>query len=85
MTTQAVGGSAIVAVKPLLNVLLEIVVERPAGADGPRVAISPGVRLGWNLGDTQLVAGAAIPVERGVSSDVSVLGYLSWELPFRRR
>jgi len=46
--------------------------------------LSPGFRLGWNLGDRQLVVGAAVPLTRfeGETS-VAILTYFSYELPFR--
>jgi hypothetical protein len=68
----------------MFNALCEVMVDRPIGTSDARVTISPGVRFGWNFGAKQLVLGAAVPVERGESDDVSVLGYVSYELPFGR-
>jgi hypothetical protein len=48
--------------------------------------VSPGVRAGFNLGDHQLVVGAAVPM--GLLNDYDTqdfIAYISWELPFMRR
>jgi hypothetical protein len=48
------------------------------------VTLSPGFRRAWNLGEKQIVFGLALPVTRsGGSSEVSVLSYFAYELPFR--
>ena len=86
------AGSAILRVKPMVNLMLESVVlfeERIVGrattARDTTVILSPGTRFGWNLGDHQLVLGAAVPFEHGSGETTSgVFGYASWELPFRR-
>jgi hypothetical protein len=45
----------------------------------------PGMRTGWNAGDSQIVLGIGIPTTfSDDTADVSVFGYLSYELPFRR-
>jgi len=83
-----VAGSAILAVAPMFNVMLEAVVQSAPGLeDGEREivrTISPGLRAGWNFGDRQLVAGFAVPITRGAERDIALLGYLSYELPFKR-
>jgi DtxR family Mn-dependent transcriptional regulator len=87
-----VAGSGIYRVMPMFNVMLESVVEfeQFPNPDGTRsretiFTLSPGARGGWNLGDAQLVLGAAVPVT-WIDSDASagILLYLSYELPFRR-
>lgn len=85
-TTPFFGGSAIVAVTPMVNLMLETVVESAPGIGGRDVTriVSPGMRIGWNIGDQQVVAGIAIPVTRGADRDTAVLGYFSYELPFRK-
>jgi hypothetical protein len=76
--TPHVAASAIWRARPMLNLMLETMVQRKAG-----VTVSPGARVGLNLGDSQVVVGVAAPV---VWSDGSALlsgfGYLSYELPF---
>ena len=84
------AGSAIYRVRQMFNVMLESVVEwreeivAPSLTDrGTVFVLSPGARGGWNLGDRQLVLGAALPVTRtGGETSVGVFGYLSYELPF---
>jgi hypothetical protein len=81
-----VAGSAIVAVAPMFNVMFETLVLTASEAE-QRDAVwifSPGCRTGWNFGAHQLVAGVAVPVTRGAERDVAALGYLSYELPFRK-
>jgi hypothetical protein len=86
------AGSAILRVKPMLNLMFESVVlfeERIVGrattARDTTVILSPGTRFGWNLGDHQLVLGAAVPFEHGSGETTAgIFGYASWELPFRR-
>ena len=60
---------------------------RVNGTKGREVVftLSHGARGGWNLGDHQLILGAAVPVT-WVASDASasVLLYASYELPFLR-
>ncbi len=84
--TPFVGGSAIVAVTPMFNLMLEslVVWERVADLHETSVTLAPGFRAGWNRGDRQIVIGVAVPVTRGDRRDASVLGYLSYELPFVR-
>ena len=92
LETPRLSGSAIYRVKPMFNLMLESVLdfeEFPSGDGGTDRAtvftLSPGARGGWNIGDRQLIVGAAIPIffaEGG--SDAGMLLYLSYELPFRR-
>jgi len=92
LVTPHVAGSGILRVRPMFNVMLESVLEfeqfaRVNGTKGREVVftLSPGARGGWNLGDHQLILGAAVPVT-WVASDASasVLLYASYELPFVR-
>jgi hypothetical protein len=47
--------------------------------------LSPGARGGWNIGDHQLIVGAAIPITwTEGSTDTGAFFYLSYELPFKR-
>lgn len=86
-TTPYVAGSAVVAIRPMFNFLLEAVNEwQPGEAGRERVTtISPGIRFGWNTAaDTQLVIGVGAPITRGAVRDHGILLYLSYELPFTR-
>jgi DtxR family transcriptional regulator, Mn-dependent transcriptional regulator len=90
--TPHVGASAIWRARPLVHVMLEAVYESEEAVAGPEdtrripvLILAPGLRVGRNLGDHQLVLGAALPVTvRDGESDGGVLLYLSYELPFRR-
>ncbi len=85
-----IAGSAIYRLRPMFNVMLESVVDWRDDVVGPSTTerdtvfiISPGARGGWNIGDKQLVLGAALPITR-LRGDtfVGVFGYFSYELPF---
>jgi len=86
------AASAIVAVRPMLNLMLEMIAESEQAVIGPDstgrsavFTISPGARVGWNVGDAQLVLGLAAPLTRqDGETDAGVLGYFSYELPFTR-
>jgi hypothetical protein len=85
--TPFLAGSAIAAVSPMFNVMFEALVQSAPGQGDEREVIrifSPGFRAGWNLGDTQLVAGFAVPITRGADRNTAVLGYVSYELPFKK-
>jgi outer membrane putative beta-barrel porin/alpha-amylase len=78
--TPHIGGSGIWRVAPLLNLMLEAIVEIDESA-----TLSPGFRRGWNIGDHQLVIGAALPLTREAGeTTAALLTYISYELPFRR-
>jgi hypothetical protein len=77
--TPQIGGSAIWRVTPMFNLMLEALADL-----AEEMTISPGFRRGWNFGNRQLVVGAALPVTRtSGTTDVAVLTYFSYELPFR--
>jgi hypothetical protein len=85
--TPHLAASAIWRARPMVHVMMETLFEAEEDPDGRRslVTLSPGVRIGRNIGDRQLVVGAALPVT--VSPDASegaILLYFSYELPFRR-
>ena len=87
-----VGASAIYRLRPMFNLMFESVVEFPqfpslaGGTERETVfTVSPGARGGWNIGDHQLILGAAIPVVITADhSDTGLLLYLSYELPFKK-
>jgi len=93
LTTPHISGSGIYRLRPMFNLMVESVLafEQFADSDGSKArdtvfTLSPGARGGWNLGDHQLILGAAVPIT-WVASDSSagVLLYLSYELPFGRQ
>jgi hypothetical protein len=78
--TPHLGASGIWRAAPMLNLMLEAVVELTES-----VTVSPGFRCGWNFGAHQLVLGAALPVTRqDGATTAALLAYFSYELPFRR-
>lgn len=90
--TPHLAGSAILRIRPLLNLMLESVLEFPETTDPlgglgreTVLTLSPGVRGGWDMGDRQLIVGVAVPVTfANDDHDTGIFGYLSYELPFRQ-
>jgi DtxR family Mn-dependent transcriptional regulator len=89
------AGSGIYRLRPMVHVMMESVLlssETGSPYDNKRdtlFTLSPGLRAGWNLGDHQLVLGAAVPVTwtrsfGSTARDTGSLLYLSYELPFKR-
>ena len=84
------GGQSLVwLVHPRFNVLTEVVWSSndvKAGGVTDRtqqLTVSPGVRYGIDLGETQVVLGAALPLGVGPSAgDRAFFAYLSVELPY---
>jgi DtxR family Mn-dependent transcriptional regulator len=85
------AGSGVYRVRQMFNLMLESVLAFEELADeglsvrGTVCTISPGARGGWNLGDRQLVLGAAMPII-WVDGDreLGLLLYISYELPFKK-
>ena len=74
-----IAGSGIWRVTPMFNLMLEAVAELDAST-----TVSPGFRRGWNVGDRQVVVGAAVPLTRADGeTTAALLTYFSYELPFR--
>ena len=92
LMTPHLAASGIYRLRPLLHVMLESVLEFEQSADASGAkrratvfTLSPGGRGGWNLGDHQLILGAAVPITWVESeSSAGLLFYLSYELPFGR-
>jgi DtxR family Mn-dependent transcriptional regulator len=89
LTSPFIGGSAIYRLRPMFYLMMESVLLfeeaiLDAGTTRDRVfTLSPGVRGGWNLGDQQLVLGAAMPITWNGGTSTGALVYASYELPFR--
>ncbi|NOT28785.1 MAG: metal-dependent transcriptional regulator [Acidobacteria bacterium] len=90
--TPHLALSGIWRLKPLLNVMLESVLEFEhfvdAGAKRRETifTLSPGVRTGWGTGIPQTIVGLAMPVTiTGGETSAGVFGYFSYELAFRRQ
>ena len=92
LVTPHLAASGIYRVRPMFNLMLESVLEFAQFADAAGgkeretiFTLSPGARGGWNLGDQQLIVGAAVPITWAASdSEASLFLYLSYELPFRK-
>jgi len=84
-----VAGSAIVAVRPMFNLMLETYVESDLLDSGSRrttTTIIAGFRTGWNVHPQhQVVVGFGVPVTTGAHHQKAALVYLSYELPFSRK
>jgi hypothetical protein len=78
LLTPHAGASAIWRARPMVNLMLETMIQRNNG-----FTVSPGARFGWNRGEAQVVVGVAAPVVwLNGSARLSGFGYLSYELPF---
>jgi hypothetical protein len=78
--TPHVAGSGTWRVAPMINLMLEGVVDFDES-----FTLAPGIRGGWNFGDRQLVIGAAVPLTRADGgTTAAILTYVSYELPFSR-
>ncbi|MBI3048845.1 MAG: metal-dependent transcriptional regulator [Acidobacteria bacterium] len=86
-----VAVSGIWQLRPMLNLMLESVVEWEETIDAGTArreavfTLAPGLRTGWNLGEAQAIVGLGIPASfAGGATDIGVFGYFSYELPFTR-
>jgi hypothetical protein len=90
LTSPFVAGSAIYRVKPMFNLMLESVITWQDAVAGPGqtstsaiTILSPGFRTGWNIGDAQVIVGAALPFTfSGGTTETGVFTYFSYEAPF---
>ena len=89
--SPSLAGSGIYRLGQMFNLMLEGVVlfnELPGVNDTSRettFTLSPGARGGWNLGDQQLILGAAMPITWvNGGAKTGLLVYLSYELPFKK-
>jgi hypothetical protein len=91
LTSPTYAASIIWNTRQYLNLMLESVLTMQDAVTGPqetsrqRVAtISPGLRGGWTLGDTQIILGTAVPITftEDEQRDTAFLVYFSYELPF---
>ena len=92
LVSPHLAASGIYRVRPMFNLMVEGVLEFqefPSGGSATErvtsFTLSPGARGGWNVGNRQLILGAALPIIfANGESETGVLVYLSYELPFRR-
>jgi hypothetical protein len=86
------AGSVIWRATPMFYPMIETTMEFEPSVDADArvthervLTISPGFRRGWDVGDAQVVVGAAVPFTRqGGETTRALLTYFSYELPFRR-
>jgi hypothetical protein len=80
-----VAGSVIHRTAEMMHLMLESVFRADEYGDGLNsLILSPGVRVGRNFGDKQLVAGLAVPLGMlDLDDRKALLLYLSYELPFK--
>ena len=93
LTSPQLAGSMIWRVRPMVNAMLEAVALsaesiEPLGGSlrATLLTLSPGVRFGWNVGEKQVVGGFAAPVtwnRADHDSNVALIAYFSYELPFK--
>jgi hypothetical protein len=87
------AASGIYRLRPMVNLMLESVLKfDEVTGEGTQTAretsfiLSPGIRGGWNVGDQQIILGAAVPVTWiDGGTETGVLVYLSYELPFKKQ
>ena len=87
LVTPHVSGSLIWRARPMVHPMLEAVFrsEDSPGGRASLFTLSPGVRVGTNFADHQMVMGVALPVTFDTDgSRAAVLLYFSYELPFKR-
>jgi len=93
--TPRVAGSAIWRVRPMVNLMFESVVawnEVPDLPDTSRrtsTTLLPGLRTGWNHGESQGVVGVGVPITilgagegEESTTHAALFLYFSYELPF---
>jgi DtxR family Mn-dependent transcriptional regulator len=92
LLTPHVALSGIWRLRPMFHLMMESAIEweesivEAIEQRDALVTLSPGFRTGWNTGDAQTIIGLALPIEfGGGTTDVSVFGYFSYELPFLKR
>jgi DtxR family Mn-dependent transcriptional regulator len=84
------AASGIYRLKPMLNLMLESVISfddelNEIGTDRTTTfTLSPGIRGGWDIGDTQVILGAAVPISWSDRTSTGVFLYFSYELPFKK-
>ena len=85
------AASSIYRVRQMFNLMLESVLRFDELVDetGTRretaFILSPGFRGGWNIGEQQLIVGAAVPITWVAGeTEPGLFLYLWYELPFKK-
>ena len=80
------AGSLIYRAWPMVHLMVESVFRAEEYGSAHSMLISPGLRAGWNIGDKQLVLGAAVPIGLLENDEsTALLAYISYELPFTKQ
>ena len=90
LASPFLAASGIYRLRPMFNLMLESLVTfdeslKEDGTNRSRTfTLSPGFRGGWDIGDKQVVVGAAVPVTWSDTTSAGVFLYFSYELPFKK-
>jgi hypothetical protein len=91
LVTPFLAGSAIYALRPMLNLMLENVLTFDSSFDGQgksrttEYTLAPGVRGGWNVPNAQIVVGAAVPITwAGGDAAAGLFLYFSYEITLKK-
>jgi len=91
LTSPQVAGSVVWRLQPMFHLMVENVLDYDGSFSGSGTlhdasyTLAPGFRWGWNVGDQQLVLGAAATMEYFTDATrVAALTYFSYELPFAK-
>lgn len=90
LTSPYLAGSAIYRVRPMLHLMLESLwtsdqsIGETSIGRAATFTLSPGLRGGWDIGEKQVVLGVAMPITWSDGTHTGVLGYASYELPFKK-
>jgi DtxR family Mn-dependent transcriptional regulator len=89
LVSPFLAGSSIFRLRPMLNLMLESMLRFDDLADNGHedhqksFILSPGVRGGWNVGEKQIIVGAAVPITwANHETNAGLFLYFSYELPF---
>jgi hypothetical protein len=80
LTTYFAGASGIFLATPHSNILLEALYSSTNGSE--EFILSPGLRIAFDIGNSQLVPGIAFPFYSKSDSGSIIYLYLSFEHPF---
>jgi DtxR family Mn-dependent transcriptional regulator len=90
LASPLLAGSGIYRLRPMFNLMLESLVtfdqflEEDGSSRTTTFTLSPGFRGGWDIGEKQVVVGAAAPISWSDHTSAGVYLYFSYELPFKK-
>jgi DtxR family transcriptional regulator, Mn-dependent transcriptional regulator len=91
LASPFLAASGIYRVRPMLNLMLESLatfdelLDQAGTARQRTFTLSPGVRGGWDLGESQVVLGFAVPITWAGDTNAGVFGYFSYEGRFKKK